>query len=236
MKMRALWFPALLLVAAGCSHNRLEPAPELKVVKGGLPAPSLADIAPPPREYVLAPGDFVAVKVFGLPAASLERVQIDNSGDIAVPLAGSFLANGKTPAQLSLEVEDRLRVAHVRNPQVAVNILETKSQLVTVDGEVTQPGQYPVLGRMTLSRAVASAQGVTRFADTNYVVIFRTVNQQHYAALYDLRAIRSGAIADPEVFSGDNVVVGESRARRIFSDVLAASPLLVAPIITLLQR
>lgn len=233
--MRVLFLPAILLLVAGCASDRLVGSSELKVAEGELPPPTVSDIAPTPREFVLAPRDFVSINVFGLPTLSLERIQVDNSGNVAVPLAGTFLANGKTPDNLSREIEDRLRAEHVRDPRVAINILETQSQLVTVDGEVTTPGQYPVLGRMTLSKAVASAQGATRFAKTSYVVVFRTVNQQRYAALYDLRAIRSGQASDPEIYSGDSILVGESRARRIFSDVLAASPLLVAPILTILQ-
>lgn len=233
--MRFLFLLALIPLAASCSSARLASSANLRVAEGVLPPPTLTDIAPTPRTFVLAPRDFVSVNVFGLNDLSLERIQVDNSGNIAVPLAGTFLANGKTPDALSREIEQRLRIAHVRDPKVAINILETQSQLVTVDGEVTTPGQYPVLGNMTLSKAVASAQGATQFANTRYVVIFRTVQNQRYAALYDLSAIRSGAAQDPEIYSGDSILVGESRARRIFSDVLAASPLLVAPLITLIQ-
>ena len=224
-----------LVLLTGCSSARISSSPYLTVQEGTLPPPTVADIAPAPRIFVLGPRDFVSVSVFGLPDLSLERIQVDNSGNIAVPLGGTFLANGKTPDALAREIEQRLRAEHVRDPRVAINILETKSQLITVDGEVATPGQYPILGRMTLSEAVASAEGATQYANTRYVIIFRNVEQRRYAALYDLRAIRSGQAQDPEVYSGDRVLVGESRARRIFSDVLAASPLLVAPLIAVIQ-
>jgi polysaccharide export outer membrane protein len=235
--MRILFLSATLLLVAGCGNpDRLNSSPYLTVQEDGLPTPTIADIAPAPRQYVLAPRDFISVTVFGLPDMSLERIQVDNSGNISVPLAGTFFVNGKQPGEVSREVEARLRQEHVREPRVAINVLETESQLVTVDGEVGLPGQYPVLGRMTLTDAISSAQGASQFAALNYVVVFREVGEQRYAGLYDLRAIRSGLAEDPEIYSGDSILVGESRARRIFSDVLAASPLLVAPIITLLQR
>ncbi len=234
--MRIPFLFATLLLVAGCGNpNELNSSPYLTVEQGALPPPTLQDIAPAPREYVLAPRDYVSVTVFNLPQMSLERVQVDNSGNLAVPLAGTLFANGKTPEQLSREIEGRLRRAFVRNPNVAINLLETESQLVSVDGEVRRPGQYPVLGRMTLTDAVSSAQGASQFADLDYVVVFRTIEQQRYAALYDLRAIRSGLAENPEIYSGDTILVGESRARRIFSDVLAASPLLVTPVISILQ-
>ena len=235
--MRTLFLSAALLLVSGCgSSNELHSSPYLAVTQDTLPPPTLADIAPAPRQYVLAPRDFVSVTVLDLPQMSLDRIQVDNSGQIAVPLAGTFLANGKTPAQLSREIEGSLRREYVRDPRVAVNVLSTESQLVSVDGEVRQPGQYPVMGRMTLMDAVSTAQGASPFADLKYVVVFRTIEQKRYAALYDLRAIRSGLADDPEVYSGDRILVGESRARRIFSDVLTASPLIVTPIIALLQN
>jgi polysaccharide export outer membrane protein len=41
---------------------------------------------------------------------------------------------------------------------VTVNIRSSVSQVVTVDGEVTEPGLYPVTNQMTLMRAISSAK------------------------------------------------------------------------------
>jgi polysaccharide export outer membrane protein len=89
---------------------------------------------------------------------------------------------------------------------------------------------------MTLMRAIATARGVTEFARMDDVVIFRTVGSRDMAALYNLGAIRRGSYPDPEIFAGDIVVVGDSPARRLFRDVLQASPLFLTPIIAVLQR
>ena len=115
-------------------------------------------------------------------------------------------------------------------------VKEGVSQRVTVGGEVKQPGQYPIIGRMSLLRAMALAQGTTEFSKLNDVVIFRTVNGQRLAALYDLNAIRHGAYADPELYAGDVVLVGDSQSRRIFKDVLQALPVVLSPLIIALDR
>ena len=133
-------------------------------------------------------------------------------------------------------LESRLRGAYVRDPQVTVNLKETVSQVITVDGQVKEPGLYPVVGRMTLMRAVATAKGAAEFAKLEDVVIFRTVKGQKLAALYNLRAIRRGAYQDPEVFANDVVVVGDSKARRLFKDLLQIIPALSTPIVVALQR
>lgn len=235
--MRNLSIAMLTGMLAACSTGqKLVGGPALQVQsESSMPVPTGADIAPEPRTFVIGPRDYIRVSVAGLPDFSLDRVQIDNSGNVSIPVAGTVHANGRTPAELSQEITSRLQVGHVRNPQVAVNLVETQSQLVTVDGEVTTPGQYPVLGRMTLSRAVATAQGVTENANTNYVVIFRTVADKRYAALYNLKSIRAGLAEDPAIYPNDEILVGESRARRVFRDILAASPLLVTPLVVLLQ-
>ena len=95
---------------------------------------------------------------------------------------------------------------------------------------------YPVVGEMTLMRAVASARGLAEFAKLDDVVVLRTVNGQRYAGLYNLAAIRRGNYPDPRVYANDTVVVGDSSARRLFKDFLQVVPLLTTPIIVAFQR
>jgi polysaccharide biosynthesis/export protein len=226
----------LLCALAGCAGKpRIEPGPGLRVAdRTDLPSPTRADYEVSERAYLIGPFDKLTIGVFGVEELS-GKVQADASGRISVPLIGVVAAAGRTPAELADEIATRLRGRFVRNPQVTVNLDETISQVITVDGEVKKPGLYPVVGRMTLVRAVATAEGATEFSRLNSVVVFRTVQGQRYAALYDLSAIRKGAYADPEVFANDVVVVGESRARRIFKDVLTVTPAIITPLIYLLR-
>jgi polysaccharide export outer membrane protein len=88
---------------------------------------------------------------------------------------------------------------------------------------------------MTLLRAVATARGVTENASLREVVVFRTVEGQKMAAIYNLDALRRGTYADPELYANDVVVVGDSVARRRFASILQVAPLLTTPLILLLQ-
>ncbi len=208
----------------------------IEVVEGTtLPEPGRSDIIGETRPYLIGPFDKLLIDVFGIEELSAKEVQTDASGRISFPLAGVIEAAGKTPSELERELEMRLRNAYVRNPQVTVNLKETVSQLVTVDGQVVQPGLYPVVGQMTLMRAVASAKGVGEFAKLDDVVIFRTVSNQQYAALYNLKAIRSGNYPDPQIFANDIVIVGDSNARRLFKDIMSAAPLITTPLIIFLR-
>lgn len=211
--------------------------PQISMVPAGsLPAPTTADFATLERPYLIGPYDRLIIDVFGIEHLSDKEVQTDASGRISFPLAGTVEAAGLTPRQVEEELERRLKTAYIRDPQVTVNLKETVSQVVTVDGQVKEPGLYPVIGRMTLMRAVATAKGTSEFAKLDDVVIFREVSGQRYAALYNLKAIRQGNYPDPEIYANDVVVVGDSSARRLFKDFLQIVPLLTTPLVIALQR
>lgn len=227
-----------LLVSCGSSTlGGADSASSVQVMKQGeLPEPTRADLFEQNRPYLIGPFDKLIIDVFGIEELSKKEVQTDAGGRISFPLAGIMEAAGKTPAELETEIEARLRGAYIRDPQVSVNLQETVSQVVTVDGQVKKPGLYPVIGKMTLLRAVATAEGTSEFAKLDDIVIFRTVNGQKMAALYNLKAIRRGYYDDPEIFANDVVIVGDSTARRLFRDALQIVPLLTTPLIIALQN
>lgn len=204
------------------------------VQPGNLPPPATTDLIVPARAFVIGPLDQVSIEVYGLPELS-RSVQVDASGQVSLPLIGTMKASGKTPAQLGEEYAAGLRGRYIRSPQVTVNLTDTVSQTVSVGGAVSSPGIYPVIGRMTLMRAITRAAGINEFAKEREVVIYRRVNNREMAALYDLRAIRAGNYPDPEIYANDVIEVGESRGRHIFKDLIAVAPLLSAPLITLLN-
>lgn len=229
----------LSLVLGGCVGSRPLEAGSANVKfmpETRLPEPEQSDLFAQSRPYRIGPFDRLIIDVFGIEELSKVEVQTDASGRISFPLAGVVEAAGRTPAEVQVILEERLRQRFVRNPQVTVNLKETVSQVVTVDGEVREPGLYPVVGRMTLMRAVATAKGTTEFAKLNNVVVFRSVNGQKYAALYNLRVIRKGYYEDPEIFPNDVVVVSDSQARRIFKDALSVLPTLTYVIVALLNN
>ena len=230
----SILFLALLLSACGGS-TILGGSPNVTVVSSeGLPEPTRVDLLSSNRPYLIGPFDKLKIDVFGIEDLSKE-VQIDASGRLSFPLIGVVEASGLTPDELGNELERRLQGRYVRDPQITVNLEETVSQVITVDGQVKNPGLYPVIGRMTLMRAVATSGGTSEFAKLNDVVIFRSVNGEQLAGLYNLKAIRRGAYSDPEVFANDVIVVGDSQARRLFRDLITASPLITTPLIILFR-
>ncbi|VXD00924.1 polysaccharide biosynthesis/export family protein [Sphingomonas sp. 8AM] len=227
----------ILLCLAGCGGREpLRSTSDLTVVpdSAGLPSPNRQDLIASDRQSLIGPLDTIGIDVFNVPDLSRE-MQVDAGGRISMPLVGTVDARGKTAEELAKQIEDALRGRYVRNPEVTVNIKSSVSQVVTVDGQVVEPGLYPVTNQMTLIRAVASAKGLSEFARVDDVVILRTVNGRRMAGLYNIASIRQGLYADPAIYANDVIVVGDSPQRRLFRDFVSLSPILAAPLIAFLQ-
>lgn len=234
MKM-SIWpaVGALLLLLGGCAAPKMGTSAQLKFEQGGnLPPPTRADVITAERPYLVGPFDKLKIDVFGVDQLQNKEYQIDASGRLSFPFAGTIEAGGLTPQEISEELANRLRGRVIRDPQVTVNLIETVSQVVTVDGAVNKPGRYPAIGEQTLLKTIAIAEGTTDVAKLENVLIFRKVNGQQYAGAYNLKAIRLGNYPDPPVYANDVVVVGDSAAKKLFHDL---SPLLVSPLVVLLQ-
>ena len=228
----------MLGVLGGCA-GKIRPigggASVVPVQTDAMPQPSQAS-AGGTGQFQLQAFDRLRIEVFGV--ETLQRtVSVDGDGRFAFPLVGQLQASGKTPAELAGEIEQALRGGkYVRDPDVTVTILEAPGRTVAVDGQVKRAGEFPVLPNATLMRAVALAGGVTEDARVEDVVLFRNIGDKHYVGLYNLGAIRRGGYPDPQIFSGDVVVVGESNQRRLLQSFLQAIPLLTTPLILLLQN
>ena len=236
-RFRGWFFPVLCLLVTACVGApplASGSEPRAAVQTAELQPPEAIDLIPVGSSYLLGPLDKLSVNVFGVAELSAE-VQADAAGDLSLPLVGQISVTGKTPTQVAQELSGRYRNSHVRNPIVTVTLREAVNQTVTVDGQVKKPGVYPVLPNMSLTKAVASAEGADEFARIQDVVVFRTVSGKRMAALYNLGAIRRGVYNDPRIYPNDLVVVGESQARRLFRDVLQAAPLIAGPLVVLLK-
>jgi len=229
----------VLTLLSGCAEGpKLGESPSQKLVvdkRTQLPPPSGADLVAATTAYRIGPLDKLSIAVFDVPDLS-GKFQADAAGRLSMPLIGAVDASGKTPAELAATIAEKLRARFMRDPQVTVNLEETTSQVFTVDGQVSQPGTYPVLGNMSLMRAVATAKGATEFARMEDVVVFRTVDGRSMAALYNLNSIRTGVYADPQIYANDVIVVGDSKAKRMFQQFLQVAPLMTTPVILVLEH
>ncbi len=213
----------LMAVSVTACQSTLDPA-----VPAG--AAAYDAIAPagdaPAAAYSLAPGDEVAIGVFGEKDLSQERAVIDAAGQLNLPLIGPVAASGKSTNELGAAIEMAYRARFIRDPHVTVSLLRATGGLVTVEGEVKKPDIYPIRPGYTLLSAMALAGSPLPTARVDHVIIFRTIDGQRMGGRFDLKAIRSGQVDDPLVRDRDVVVVGFSRKAGIYQDLLKLTPLL----------
>lgn len=233
---------ASLLSACTKSAPPVASVPNGPVTKlAELPQPEAADVIRSTRPAFVGPFSELRVEVFGVPDMQRD-VMADGEGNFAFPLIGTVAAAGKTPNAISEEIRAKLAGRFIRDPDVTVNFkssanpLAVQSMTVTVDGQVNKAGSYPVVGRVTLMRAVALAGGLNEFAKLEDVVVFRGVGQEKYVGIYNLEAIRRGNYPDPEIFPNDIVIVGDSPERRRFKDILQVVPAFLSPLILLARE
>lgn len=208
---------------AGCQHT----------VKSELPRDAAAydaiAVAPSvvrPDVYTLRAGDRIDVSVFKEADFSGQKLPVDQTGNVALPMIGTVRAEGKTVDALAREIEGKLGARYLRNPKVSVLVDTPALASVTVEGEVKQPGVYEVMPGATLLTAMALARSPSETAKLNEVMIFRVVDGQRYGGVFDVAAIRAGKVTDPAILPGDTVVVGYSKARGAWQDFLKTTPLL----------
>lgn len=120
-------------------------------------------ISPTPSIHI-GIGDQIDMTVFNVPEMT-QRQRVDENGDYNVPLIGAVHVAGLTVQQAQALIGSKLQDGHfVRGASVSLLISDFATQGVSVMGEVTKPGVYPVWGERHLFDLVAEAGGVTPMA------------------------------------------------------------------------
>ena len=214
---------AAAIVLSGCADTRGGSIPYDRP----LAAPDEQHFQVLPEDYKIAPMDTLTIKVFKADDLSGDY-SVDLGGHISLPLVGQVEAANLTTAQLDSKLRELLGQKYFEHPDVSVAIKQSTAHVVTVDGAVTQAGQYPVAGSISLIQAVALAHGTTPDANARRVAVFRTIDGQRMAAAFDLTSIRRGEAKDPPIYPGDIIVVDGSKIKEAEKQIFQAVPLLYA--------
>ena len=95
---------------------------------------------------------------------------------------------------------------------------------MTIEGAVKKPGVYPLKGKTTLLQLIALTEGLTEVAEDEVAVV-RFANGKRVAAKFDMDAVRNGRADDPQLLTGDIVIVGTSAVKTAFNNLLKSLPL-----------
>lgn len=221
------WLSLALTACGGSPYGNVPTGPRAYEV---IPAYSSHQVT---EDYEIGPLDELRITVFEEPNLSLEEVPVDASGNILFPLIGQVEVAGRTSTELARHIASALDARYLVDPQVSVIVTESVGQRVTVEGRVEKPGVYEVRGPTTLVQAIAMAEGPTRVAALDEVVVFRQYGDETYAARFDLDAIRKSQQPNPRILGGDTVVVGYDNIQGALREFLTVVPLLTTVFIRL---
>lgn len=211
----------LVPLISGCADSRGGSIPYDRA----LAPPGETHVQTLPEDYKISPLDKLTIKVFKADDISGDY-EVDLAGHISMPLIGEVEAANLTTAQLDEKLATLLGQKYFEHPDVSVAIKESTGNVVTIDGAVTQAGQYPIGGPVTLIQAVSLAHGTTQEANPRRVAVFRTIDGKRQAAEFDLTSIRRGEGSDPQIYPGDIIVVDGSRIKEVERQLLNTIPFL----------
>jgi len=87
---------------------------------------------------------------------------------------------------------------------------------------VRSPGVFPLQARTSLLQAIAMAGGPDKGADERKIAVFRNTPKGRVVAMFDLRQIRTGKAADPELKGDDIVIVDRNGAKAFLGGMFEA--------------
>jgi len=171
-------------------------------------------------DILLGPGDVIRVKVYGSDDLSLET-RISEAGVISFPLVGEVKIGGLSTAQAETKIAGLLKNGgYLVNPQVNILVTVPQSQMVSVLGQVSKPGRYPLDGKRNVADVIALAGGVTPDGG-DAVTIVRKNGGAVSKQLVDIYSItHSGDTSElPEVQANDVIYVERSLRFYIYGEV-----------------
>jgi polysaccharide export outer membrane protein len=123
--------------------------------------------------YAIGPGDVLSVRVLGHDEMS-GRVKVRSDARISLPFLNDLDVAGETPAVLGEKLRREFK-EFVNNPVVTVTLEEPRPFTVSITGEVTRPGVYPLEAPAGVLQAIASAGGLSQFAHDDQIYVLRRV-------------------------------------------------------------
>jgi polysaccharide biosynthesis/export protein len=164
-------------------------------------------------DYQIGPGDSLDVFVWRNPEIS-RGVTVRPDGRISIPLLEDHVVAGKTPSEVSRELESEFSV-FIKDPLVTVivnSFVGVFDQTIRVVGQAQQPRSIPYRANMTLLDVMIAVGGLTEFAAGNNSTLVRVVGEeqkQFRVRLDDL--LKDGEIsANVAVLPGDIVIIPET--------------------------
>jgi protein involved in polysaccharide export with SLBB domain len=155
---------------------------------------------------IIHAGDTLRVIFTDLPPTVMQppiEDRVRDDGTIMLIQNLSFKAAGKSRSALEKEIREAYVPKYFQTLTVSVTP-QQNTQFYYVDGEVKRPDRQVYIGRLTVLKAIASANGFTDFAHKSAVILTRADGR--VIIVNAIKAQRDSKL-DPEIYPGDKVYV-----------------------------
>lgn len=161
--------------------------------------------------YVLGPGDQLQLNFLDPAAKEVGGpVEILPDGTSTLALLGSVQLTGLTLGQASRWLTSLYSKQLVR-PQLILNLIRPRPVQVSILGEVSRPGLYPLASYSTPVSAIQTAGGITLNADIRQIVLRRPAGSggvEKQTVLDLAQLLQAGnQRQNPILFDGDTLIV-----------------------------
>ncbi len=193
--------------------------------KPGASTPATAQAPAAAGTVRIGPGDLLDISVYGVPDLS-QKTRVTSSGDIYLPLIGYVHLDGLSVEEAQATIEKKLVEGQfVNDPHVAIFVAEYATG-VTVMGEVSHPGIYPIFGSRRLFDIISAAGGLTDKAGRVVTITHRDRPQEPISVAFSPDPAANSA-TNVDIVQGDTIVVTRAGVIYVVGEVQQPSGFLM---------
>jgi len=193
-------------------HEKMEPEPfkrELRqfgydFFKNSAQLAGSVDNQPVGENYVLGPGDSIALTIWG--AINIHHeLTVDRNGEIVIPRVGVVKIWGLSYDKAKEAIEKSVS-RYFKNFELHVTLGKLRTIQVFVLGEVESPGNYPVASLATVVNALSAAGGPTKNGSLRTIKVIRSGKTVEEIDLYEM-LLSGNRSKDIRLQNGDTIFV-----------------------------
>jgi polysaccharide export outer membrane protein len=172
---------------------------------------------PDQSAMTIGPGDLIDLSVYQVPELIM-KVRVDLNGVVSLPLIGDLRLAGLTVRDAQLLIARELIERQlVKKPEVSLFIEEFATQGITVYGEVSTPGIYPLMGPHKLYDAISAAGGLTLKAGRTVTILH--AGRRASEEVIDLSGGKTLEQANVTISPGDTIIVSKAGVVYVLGEV-----------------
>jgi len=159
------------------------------------------------KPYVIGSLDVLDIKVWNAPNLS-GFFEVGPDGMISMPLLGEIRGDGLTKEELTRVIRNLLATSvFTEPPEVNVQVARVNSKKYYMFGGVNRPGEFPLLGPMTILDAFANAGGFHDFANKKHIYVLRCDKK----IMFNFNEVSQGKHMEQNILlqNGDRIFVKE---------------------------